>query len=243
MREEQDRIPANIVVKEDITCLDQYVVIVAGGSGKRMRSDIPKQFLMLAGKPVLMHTIIRFSTYCSSIKIIVVLPSDQMEHWNDLLREYSFRVPHTVTEGGPSRFHSVRNGLNMIPGSGLVAIHDGVRPLVTTATIKRCFEAASSFGSAIPVTSPSDSIRIITGMESVTVDRKHIKQVQTPQVFRTALIKKAYLQEFLPDFTDDATVFEKSGEKIALVEGNRENIKITNPEDLTLAETLLAFIS
>jgi len=131
----------------------------------------------------------------------------------------------------------------MIPGSGLVAIHDGVRPLVTTATIKRCFEAASSFGSAIPVTSPSDSIRIITGMESVTVDRKHIKQVQTPQVFRTALIKKAYLQEFLPDFTDDATVFEKSGEKIALVEGNRENIKITNPEDLTLAETLLAFIS
>jgi len=223
--------------------MDLYVVIVAGGTGKRMGMDIPKQFLELAGKPVLMHTMERFRKFSQSIEIITVLPDNQLRFWNDLQKKYSFDIPHTLVKGGSKRFLSVKHGLEFVNAPGLVAIHDGVRPLVKIETIQRCFEAAEKYGNAIPVTSPSDSLRLEEGNNNSPVNRMQIKQVQTPQVFDVALIKKAYRQEYNESFTDDATVLEKTGEKIRMVEGNRENIKITNPEDLFIAQTLLPFIS
>jgi 2-C-methyl-D-erythritol 4-phosphate cytidylyltransferase len=223
--------------------MDLYVVIVAGGSGKRMGMDTPKQFLELTGRPVLMHTIERFRQYDESIEIITVLPENQLRFWNDLQKKYSFDIPHTLVKGGSKRYFSVRHGLEFVNSPGLVAIHDGVRPLVRLDTITRCFETAEEYGNAIPVISPADSLRFETGKSNAPIDRMHVKQVQTPQVFDVAKIKKAYLQDFDPSFTDDASVLEKTGEKIQLVEGNRENIKITNPEDLFIAQTLLSFIS
>jgi 2-C-methyl-D-erythritol 4-phosphate cytidylyltransferase len=223
--------------------MDLYVVIVAGGSGKRMGMDTPKQFLELAGRPVLMHTIERFRQFNESIEVITVLPENQLRFWIDLQKKHSFDVPHTLVKGGSKRFMSVRHGLEFVNTPGLVAIHDGVRPLVRLETIKRCFEAAEKYGNAIPVVSPADSLRLDEGAGNKSVNRMNIKQVQTPQVFDAEKIKKAYLQDFDPSFTDDATVLEKTGEKIHLVEGNRENIKITNPEDLFIAQTLLSFIS
>lgn len=220
-----------------------YAVIVAGGSGQRMGSNIPKQFLELGGKPVLMHSISRFSSYNSSIRIIVVLPEDQLNLWQSFLTKYSFTIPHTTVKGGPTRFSSVKNGLELADSDGLVAIHDGVRPLVSTSTIRRCFEAAWKFGNAIPVVSNTGSLRLLTGKGSMAVSRQHIMVVQTPQVFRTGLIRNAYMQDYSGEFTDDATVLEKTGEPIHLVDGNRENIKITNPEDLLVASALLEVIS
>ena len=220
-----------------------YVVIVAGGSGKRMGAEIPKQFLELAGRPVLMHTIERFKSFNDSIEIITVLPENQLRHWLELQVKYSFTLPQTLVKGGSSRFYSVRNGLKFVNTPGLVAIHDGVRPFVSIDTIKRCFETAEKLGNAIPAISPTESLRIITGFGNLPVDRFYVKQIQTPQVFRAELIKKAYLQEYNTEFTDDATVLEKTGEKINLIEGNRENIKITNPEDLLISTALLPTIS
>jgi len=220
-----------------------YAVIVAGGSGKRMGADIPKQFLELAGKPVLMHTIERFKTFDDSIEIVTVLPENQLRHWTELQEKYSFTVPNTLVKGGKSRFFSVRNGLEFVNVPGLVAIHDGVRPLVNIDTIKRCFETAEKMGNAIPVIPPSDTLRMITETGNSPISRLNVRQVQTPQVFSTDLIKKAYLQDYLPEFTDDATVLEKTGVKINLVEGNRENIKITNPEDLIIARSLYDVIN
>jgi 2-C-methyl-D-erythritol 4-phosphate cytidylyltransferase len=219
-----------------------YAVIVAGGSGKRMGAEIPKQYLELAGKPVLMHTIERFRTFNDSIEIIAVLPENQLRYWSELKTKYSFNIIHTLVKGGKARFFSVRNGLKFVDAPGLVAIHDGVRPFVSTDTIKRCFETAEKLGNAIPVISPGDSLRMITDNGSIPVNRLHVKQVQTPQVFMADLIKKAYLQDYIPEFTDDATVLEKTGEKINLVEGNRENIKITNPEDLFIAQALYSIM-
>ncbi|NMC39645.1 MAG: 2-C-methyl-D-erythritol 4-phosphate cytidylyltransferase [Bacteroidales bacterium] len=222
--------------------MDLYVVIVAGGSGKRMGLDTPKQFLELAGKPVLMHTIERFRTFSESIDIITVLPENQLRFWNDLQKKYSFDIPHTLVKGGQHRFISVKHGLEFVGDSGLVAVHDGVRPLVRTETIKRCFEVAEKYGNAVPAVSPSDSVRFIEDDTTRPVNRNLVKQIQTPQVFRVELLKKAYRQEYDPSFLDDATVVEKTGVKINLVEGNRENIKITNPEDLFIAQTLLPFV-
>ena len=216
-----------------------YALIVAGGTGERMKSEIPKQFIEIAGKPILMHTINKFREFYNSIDIIVVLPENQLRFWSDLQKKYSFSVPHTLVKGGESRFYSVKNGLEFIDEPGLVAIHDGVRPFVSIETIKRCFEAAGKLGNAIPVISPSDSLRMVTENGNEPVDRTKIKLIQTPQVFRTDLIRNAYRQDYLPEFTDDAMVLERTGEKINLVEGNRENIKITNPEDLLIAGALL----
>jgi len=216
-----------------------YALIVAGGTGERMKSEIPKQFIEIAGKPILMHTINKFREFYNSIDIIVVLPENQLRFWSDLQKKYSFSVPHTLVKGGESRFYSVKNGLEFIDEPGLVAIHDGVRPFVSIETIKRCFEAAGKLGNAIPVISPSDSLRMVTENGNETVDRTKIKLIQTPQVFRTDIIIEAYRQDYLPEFTDDAMVLERTGEKINLVEGNRENIKITNPEDLGIASALL----
>lgn len=222
--------------------MDLYAIIVAAGTGKRMGTDIPKQFLEIAGKPVLMHTIERFRLFDKSVKIIAVLPADQLSYWEELKAEYSFDIPHTIVKGGNSRFLSVKNGLMYVEIPGLVAIHDGVRPFVRIGTIKRCFEAAEKHGNAIPVIPSADSLRVITDKGSIPVDRHNIRQVQTPQVFDAELIKKAFLQEYDPSFTDDATVLEKTGEVIHLVEGNVENIKITKPEDLLVSEALFSSI-
>jgi len=220
--------------------MDLYALIVAGGIGKRMGTDIPKQFIELAGKPVLMHAIEKFNSFDNSIRIIVVIPEEQFSTWDFLKGKYSFSVPHTVVIGGTSRFLSVKNGLELVGMTGLVAIHDGVRPLVSHETIKRCFEGAEKYGNAIPVISNINSLRLMTEQGSIPVNRQHIMLVQTPQVFKAELIKRAYLQEHCSEFTDDATVLEKTGETIHLVEGNRQNIKITNPEDFLIASALLS---
>jgi 2-C-methyl-D-erythritol 4-phosphate cytidylyltransferase len=220
-----------------------YAVIVAGGSGKRMHAELPKQYLEIAGKPVLMHTLEKFKAFSTEIEIITVLPENQLRFWGELQKKYSFSVQHTLVKGGKARFFSVRSGLRFVETPGLVAIHDGVRPFVSVDTIRRCFETAGKLGSAIPVISPSDSLRMITREGSTPVNRMYVRQVQTPQVFDAELIKNAYRQEYLPEFTDDASVLEKTGVKINLVEGNRENIKITTPEDLIISAALLPVVS
>jgi 2-C-methyl-D-erythritol 4-phosphate cytidylyltransferase len=217
-----------------------YVVIVAGGSGKRMGAEVPKQFLELAGRPVRMHTIERFRAFDETIEIITVLPENQLRHWCELQNKYSFKIPQTLVKGGSSRFYSVKNGLEFVNSPGLVAIHDGVRPFVSLDTIRRCFDMAAEKGNAIPVISPADSLRMLSDSGSTPVDRRIVRQVQTPQVFSVELLRQAYNQNYNPEFTDDATVFEMNGGVINLVEGNRENIKITNPEDLLISKALLA---
>jgi 2-C-methyl-D-erythritol 4-phosphate cytidylyltransferase len=219
--------------------MELYALIVAGGSGKRMGADIPKQFLELAGRPVLMHTIERFKSFNDAIEIITVLPENQLRYWCELQEKYSFKIPQTLVKGGSARFYSVKNGLKFVNVPGLVAIHDGVRPFVSNDTIRRCFETAEKLGNAIPSISPVESLRMLTDEGNVPLNRLHVKQIQTPQVFNAHLIKQAYLQEYRPEFTDDATVLESTGEKINLIEGNRENIKITNPEDLLFSTALL----
>jgi len=216
-----------------------YAVIVAGGSGKRMGAELPKQYLELAGRPVLMHTIERFRAFNESIEFITVLPENQLRFWSDLQIKYSFNIPQTIVIGGRARFFSVKNGLKFVDDDSLVAIHDGVRPFVSIDTISRCFEAAEKMGNAIPVITPSDSLRMMNGEDSTPLNRLVIRQIQTPQVFRAKLIKDAYTQEYQQVFTDDATVLENTGAKINLIEGNRENIKITTPEDLIISKALV----
>ena len=219
--------------------MNLYALIVAGGAGKRMGTDIPKQFLELAGKPVLMHSIERFRRFDNTIGIIVVIPENQFVLWENLREKHSFSVSHTLVKGGSSRFFSVKNGLQEVEDNAIVAIHDGVRPLVSTNTIIRCFRAAEEFGNGIPVINMSDSVRMITEQGNIPVNRHSLRIIQTPQVFNARLIKKAYLRDFSPEITDDAMLLEKTGEMIHLVEGNRENIKITNPEDLVIAGALI----
>jgi len=220
---------------------DKIALIVAGGKGLRMQTDIPKQFIEIQGKPILMHTLEAFHHYDASIQLIIVLPFVQIEFWKELCKKHSFNLSHLIVAGGETRYHSVRNALEIINGPGLVAVHDGVRPFVSVETITRCFEAAEKYGTAIPVVDSTDSIRQVTGHGSISVDRTKYKLVQTPQVFDIEILKRAYKQEFSPLFTDDASVVEAIGENIILVEGNRENIKITTAFDLELAATLFRF--
>lgn len=219
--------------------MELYAIIVAGGSGKRMGAEIPKQFLELNGRPVLMHTIERFKSFHEAIEIITVLPENQLRYWCELQKKYSFNIPQTLVKGGSSRFFSVKNGLKFVNLPGLVAIHDGVRPFVSTYTISRCFETAEKLGNAVPSISPVESLRMLTDKGNISLNRLDVRQIQTPQVFDAQLIKQAYLQEYRPEFTDDATVLEHTGVKINLIDGNRENIKITNPEDLLYSTALL----
>lgn len=221
-----------------------YVVIVAGGKGVRMGSDVPKQFLCVGGKPVLMRTIERFHEYSPSLGIIVVLPRQQQEYWRQLCEEYHFDIPHRVADGGESRFGSSKNGLALIPDGedGVVGFHDGVRPFVSVEVIARCYEMAREEYTAVPVMPVTDTLRHVddrTG-ESYTVDRKMFRAVQTPQVFDISLVRQAFNQPDRPTFTDDASVVESLGVKVVTVDGNRENIKITTPFDLKVAETLLS---
>ncbi len=211
---------------------------MAGGSGQRMKSVIPKQFLPLEGRPLLMHTIERFHSFDSSIGLILVLPADYHSHWQRLCTEHSFTIRHSLVAGGEERFHSVRAGMACVTEESLVAIHDGVRPLVSHDTIWRCFADAEEFGNAVPFVGPADSVRLLEGDDSRPLSRDEVRLIQTPQVFRGSIIIKAYDQDFSPAFTDDATVAEAAGIKIHLTHGNRENIKITTPEDLAVAHAL-----
>jgi len=222
----------------NVCSMEKFALIVAGGSGSRMKKDIPKQFLDLAGEPVLMRTMERFAESDPSISLVVVLPASFVSFWKDLCRKYGFRLAHNLVEGGSSRFQSVRNGLAGVPEDGLVFIHDGVRPLVSLQTIRNCAEMAIRKGNAIPVMPVTESLRRVTEAGSGHVERKDFFLVQTPQTFLISLIKKAYLQTERNDFTDDASVCEAMGEKINMVEGNAENIKLTRPADLQIAESL-----
>lgn len=220
----------------------KYAIIVAGGKGLRMGADIPKQFLPVGGKPVLMHTISRFHAYDRDLKVILVLPKEQQDYWQELCEQYHFNEEYQLTDGGASRFQSCKNGLSMIPADtvGLVAIHDGVRPFVSCETIARCFDTAQEAKAVIPVLPVTDTLRFTGDSPSGrNVQRSDYKAVQTPQVFDIQLIKKAYEQEEKADFTDDASVVEHLGQTVTMVEGNRENIKITTPFDLKVAEVLV----
>jgi 2-C-methyl-D-erythritol 4-phosphate cytidylyltransferase len=217
----------------------KIAIIVAGGKGERMNADIPKQFLEIKAKPVLMHTLETFQRYDSAMKLILVLPATQIDFWKNLCLKHNFTIPHQIVEGGNTRFYSVKNGLSQVDPHSLVAVHDGVRPLVSLETIQRCFDAAEAFDAAIPVVDMVDSVRKIVGTGSVAVDRSEFKLVQTPQIFDAELLKGAYNQEFSPLFTDDASVVESFGKHVQLVEGNRENIKLTTEFDLKIAEALL----
>lgn len=218
--------------------MKKQLIIVAGGKGLRMGGEVPKQFLPVNGKPVLMLTIETFHRFDPEMKIILVLPKEQQAYWNDLCTEYQFRIPYLLADGGETRFHSVKNGLALADDDGLIGVHDGVRPFVSQEVIARCFDAASINKAAIPVIDVVETIRKINDEQSETVDRNNYKLVQTPQVFTTSLLKMAYGQEFTPLFTDDASVVEAMGVKVVLVEGNRENIKITTPFDMIIAKAL-----
>ena len=227
----------------------KYVLIVAGGKGLRMGGDLPKQFIPLEGKPVLMHTLEAFHRWDASAELVLVLPEDHQSYWNMLCREIGCKVPHRIANGGETRFHSVRNGLQFLSEEigntsgrnekALVAVHDGVRPFVSSEVIAACFDEAEKNGAAIPVMPMIDSLRETDEKGSHPVDRNRYFAVQTPQVFSSDLLLKAYEQEFSALFTDDASVVEAMGEAIHMVTGNRENIKITTPFDLLVAESLI----
>jgi 2-C-methyl-D-erythritol 4-phosphate cytidylyltransferase len=218
-----------------------YVIIVAGGKGLRMGSELPKQFLPIGGKPVLMRTIERFQEYSPALKIILVLPKDQQEFWRELCRKHDFNTPHQIADGGETRFQSSKNGLALIPddAEGIVAIHDGVRPFVSKAVIERCFEAARDDYAAIPVMPITETLRYVDRGHGHNVMRDHFRSVQTPQCFDLALAKQAFNQPDRETFTDDASVIESLGCQVTMVEGNRENIKLTTPFDLKLADCLI----
>lgn len=218
-----------------------YAIIVAGGSGNRMQSSTPKQFIPVGGQPIVMHTIQRFYQYSSSITIILVLPEKEIDLWNKLCQQHSFAVPHTLITGGETRFHSVRNGLQAINATdGLVAIHDGVRPFISVSTIHNSFEVAKQKGCAITVVALKDSIRKVeVNGNSHTVDRTSFRLVQTPQTFQVPVIKQSFDQATHTNFTDDASVAEAAGFTMSLIEGSYDNIKITTPEDIIWAEAFL----
>ena len=218
-----------------------YIIIVAGGKGLRMGSDIPKQFLPIGGKPVLMRTLERFREYSADLQIILVLPEAQQEYWHRLCKEYHFDVEYTLANGGQTRFHSVQNGLAKVPDDaiGVVGVHDGVRPFPSIEVIRNCYETARQKKAVIPVIPVVETVRHLESEKSKTVPRDEYRLVQTPQTFDIQLLKAANKQPYNDGFTDDASVVESFGYEITLVEGNRENIKITTPYDMKIAEVLI----
>lgn len=217
----------------------EYALIVAGGKGTRIKTKLPKQFLELKGKPILLHTIEAFYRYSEKIEIVLVLPEDDFEIWDAICKKFSFNKPIILQKGGETRFQSVKNGLRKIEGSGLVAIHDGVRPLVSEDIIGASFHLAAVHQSAVAAVRLKDSIRMTDQDNTKAVDRSRFRLIQTPQTFDIALIKQAYEMKEDASLTDDASVAERSGHVISLFEGSYENIKITTPEDLIIAEALL----
>jgi 2-C-methyl-D-erythritol 4-phosphate cytidylyltransferase len=222
-----------------------YIIIVAGGKGLRMGADIPKQFLPVGGKPVLMRTLERFREYAADLQIILVLPKAQQDYWRELCQQYNFDVEYTLANGGETRFHSVQNGLALVPddAEGVVGVHDGVRPFPSVEVIRNCYETARTAKAVIPVIPIVETVRHLVSesnvQRSITVPRGDYRLVQTPQTFDIQLLKAANRQPYNDGFTDDASVVEAYGFDITLVEGNRENIKITTPFDMTIAEALL----
>jgi 2-C-methyl-D-erythritol 4-phosphate cytidylyltransferase len=217
-----------------------YAIIVAGGTGSRMNSDVPKQFLLLNGRPVLMHTIEAFHFSELSPEIILVLNPVYHSLWYDLCSEHNFTIPFSLVKNGEERFHSVKNGLELVEDNSIIAIHDAVRPIVSDELITRSFNLASQFGAVIPAVPSKDSVRKQEKNRTSALNRKEVLLVQTPQVFQSALLKEAYIQEYSSEFTDDASVVEKAGSKITVTEGDYKNIKITFPEDLKIAELYLS---
>ena len=221
--------------------MEKCVVIVAGGKGLRMGKELPKQFLPIGGRPVLMRTLEAFHRCDAAIGLVLVLPEAHLSLWQELCRQYSFVLPHRVVTGGATRFHSVYNGLQAVPaGVSLIAVHDGVRPFVSPRLITDLFAAAARYGAAVPAVPVVDSLRRVDAEGgSVAVPRSAYRSVQTPQVFRSDLLLRAYASPYQDDFTDDASVVEAAGQAVALVDGDVDNIKITTPRDLAVAEILL----
>ena len=223
--------------------MKKYIIVVAGGKGMRMGGEMPKQFQLLGDRPVVMVTLERLHMMAPEIGLVMVLPAEHFALWDELCAKYGFEVPVTLAKGGSTRFHSVQNGLAVIEDSdeAVVGVHDGVRPFVSQKVVEECFREAWIHGAAIPMIDLQDSLRHIVGVNGVTevVPRDRYRLVQTPQVFRLSLLRRAYEQRFVESFTDDASVVEALGENVAGVEGNRENIKLTTPFDLMVAKTFL----
>lgn len=217
----------------------KYAIIVAGGSGSRMGADVPKQFLQLGGKPILRHTIERFLSLSFPVGIIVVINQEKKEYWKDYCARTGFLERYAIPSGGITRFHSVQNALKYLPDDSVVAVHDGGRPFVSAEFLERMFEDGETLGNAVPAVAPVETVREVSGPESYVLRRDDIRLVQTPQVFRSEVLKAAYRQPYNPSFTDDASVVEAAGYRINLVEGLRHNTKITTPEDLEIARLRL----
>ena len=216
-----------------------FAIIVGGGSGSRMLSEVPKQFMLLRGRPVLMHTIEAFHKSDYNPEIIVVLNVDFHQYWENLCVLHNFSIPHQLVKGGTHRFDSVKNGIKAIKTRAIIAIHDAVRPLLSSQLIDRSFDEAERSGNAVAAIKSRDSVRQNIGTHTVPLDREEIYLIQTPQTFSSEILKKAYKQEFRNEFTDDASVAERSGIKINLIDGETRNFKITFPEDIRLAEIYL----
>ena len=219
--------------------IKKYAIIVAGGKGVRMGGNIPKQFLLLSGKPLIMHTLEAFYRADPTIDLIVVLPEFQRSYWDDLCKQFGFEIKHRVVNGGNTRYESVKNGLALLNDTGLVAVHDGVRPFISVDLIERCYKTAAQFGAAVPVTELTESIRRLSDGTSFSERRETFRLVQTPQTFQLNVLKNAYQFPYRESFTDDASVVEAAGFKIELVIGCRENIKITTQLDLMQAEQII----
>lgn len=222
-------------MNDELRIMRYFAIIVAGGKGLRMGGDVPKQFLPVEGKPILMHTIEAFRKALEGVGIVLVLPAEQQDYWRHLCEEHAFRSPELIADGGETRFHSVRNGLALLPDDhdAVVGVHDGVRPFVSADTILRCYGAAAEGKAVVPVVPVVETLRqVLPDGRSATRQRSEYRLVQTPQAFPLALLKEAYRQPFSEAFTDDASVVEALGREITMVEGNRENIKITTPSDL-----------
>lgn len=214
------------------------VILTAAGIGRRMQSSLPKQFMLVNDKPVLMYTIERFYQYDPKMELILTLPREWLSYWESIMSEYDFHIPHRIVEGGKERYNSIKNALHFCSGD-IVAVHDGVRPLVSHETIKTCIQAAQSSGAAVPVVAISESIRCLEGNASKAVNRANYKVVQTPQCFQREVLQKAYEQDHHEGITDDASLAEAAGQEIELVDGNVENIKITTQSDLKYAGLFL----
>jgi 2-C-methyl-D-erythritol 4-phosphate cytidylyltransferase len=213
-------------------------IITAGGIGKRMGSHLPKQFIEIAGKPILLHTLEKFYAFDASAQLILTLPNEWIPFWKDMLTSHECTIPHQLVDGGLERYHSIKNALTICTGD-VIAVHDGVRPLVNNTTIERCLTALQTFEAAIPVIPLKESLRAISHHDSKAVNRADYCLVQTPQCFRASVLNKAYDQPFHAGITDDASLVEEAGFAVHLVDGNEENLKITSPNDLFVAEAYL----
>ncbi len=223
-----------------MTKFEKHILIVAGGDGKRLSNSVPKQFLLLRGRPILFHAINSF-LFLKEVTFTVVLSANQIDYWKSICSSKDFNIPHNIAEGGPTRFHSVKSGLKNIPDDSLVLIHDASRPFVSKETIMRVIEMATQKGNAIPVIEVNDSYREVSGNNNKIVARDKLRAVQTPQTFHSSIIKNAYNQAYNEIFTDDASVLESTGKQINIVKGNSENIKISTPVDLVVGEGILDY--